>query len=279
MLSRFLKQLIKQSLRSVGLDIRRLPSLGSTGHERSSLQELLRQAKQVRVSPRTIVDVGAAFGSFSQECFLVFPNSHYLLVEPLVEYQAPLTALEHSMPAARYICAAASSHSGETQINVHPDLVGSSLLREVEKGTDVNGVPRTVRAVTIDGLTEETGAAGPYLLKVDVQGAELEVLRGAEAMLRQTEYVILEVSFFRFFEGGPEFFDVITYMKSNGFVVYDIMALQYRPLDRALSQADVTFVKESGPFRNAHFYATPSQRAEQTRRIRAQLTNLLAWGR
>jgi hypothetical protein len=65
-------------------------------------------------------------------------------------------------------------------------------------------------------------------------------------------------------------------MKGIGFVVYDIMGLQYRPLDCALSQADLAFVKESGPFRRTHFYATPSQRTEQNRRIQAQLNHWLA---
>ncbi len=275
MITRWLTSWLKQSFRACGLDVRRIQPSGVSGRERISLVEMLRQVKQLGVAPRTVVDVGAAYGSFTRECAAIFPDARYLLIEPLAEYQSLLSELERSMPSAQYICAAASSRSGEIAINVHPDLVGSSLLREVETGTDVNGVPRNVRAVTVDSLIEETGAKGPFFLKVDVQGAEIDVLQGAEALLKETEYVLLEVSFFKFFEGGPEFSDIVTCMKSWGFVVYDITALQYRPLDNALSQADVAFVKDIGTFRRAHFYATPAQRAAQNQRIQAHLSHLL----
>ncbi len=63
----------------------------------------------------------------------------------------------------------------------------------------------------------------------------MDVLLGAEEILRNTEYVLLEVSFFEFFEDAPLFYDVMTFMKSKGFVAYDIFGLQYRVLDNALS--------------------------------------------
>jgi FkbM family methyltransferase len=259
----------------MSLDVRRVAPTGFSTIERASLEEMLRQVARVGVTPRTVVDVGAAYGSFTKACTAVFPDARYLAIEPLIEYESSLSTLAQSVPNVRYVCAAASSRSGDLTINVHPDLVGSSLLREVETGTDVNGVPRTIRAVTVDGLITEGGLAGPYLLKVDVQGAELDVLRGAEALLKDAEYVLLEVSFFKFFEDGPEFTDMVQFMKERGFVPYDIAALQYRPLDHALSQADVAFVKEQGPFRIHHFYATPAQREEQNQRIQAHLAHLL----
>jgi hypothetical protein len=65
-------------------------------------------------------------------------------------------------------------------------------------------------------------------------------------------------------------------MKSRGFVIYDISGLQYRPLDNALSQLDVAFVREDGLFRRLHYYATSEQREAQNRRIRIHLEELFA---
>ena len=50
-------------------------------------------------------------------------------------------------------------------------------------------------------------------------------------------------------KGAPEFFEVIKFMKDKGFVVYDILNGFYRPLDKALGQVDIVFVKEDGKFR------------------------------
>ena len=198
-----LKRAIRAMLRRFNLDVYRLDSSKAVSLSRSGIDGLLCQAQSMGFMPTTVVDVGAAYGSFASQCFSVFPKARFLLLEPLVEYQPALNKMIASMPAAQCIVAAASAHQGEVVLNVHPDLVGSSLFREVEKDTHVNGVPRTVRAITIDGLIKETGAKGPFLLKVDVQGAELDVLRGAERMLADTEYIVLEVSLFRFLPRWP----------------------------------------------------------------------------
>jgi len=122
----------------------------------------------------------------------------------------------------------------------------------------------------------ERNASPPYLIKIDVQGAELDVLAGGQTTLSQAEFVLLEVSLFQFFQQGPIFCDVVGYMKSKGFVPYDILGLQYRPLDRALSQIDISFVKETGLLRQFHHYATPGQRREQNRQFRGHFTRLLS---
>jgi len=96
------------------------------------------------------------------------------------------------------------------------------------------------------------------------------VLRGAGALLQQAGYVLLEVSFFEFFAGGPQFADVIAFMQARGFSAYDISGLQYRPLDGALSQADISFVQASGLFRQQHVYATREQREMQDRSLERQ---------
>lgn len=279
MVHRVLKACVRQLLGVAGLEVRRI-SLASEGRGlRDSLLQILRQAKAVGFSPQTVIDVGAAYGSFTEQCSTVFPESRYLLVEPLDEYRPMLERMRKAMPTLQCVYAAAAAHSGEIEIHVHPDLVGSSLYSEVEQGTDVNGVPRRVRSVTIDSVAQETSVKGPVLLKLDVQGGECDVLNGAQGLLHECEYVILEVSFFRFFQNGPDFCDVIAYMKKLGFVPYDIVGLQYRPLDQALSQADIAFVKETGPFRRHHFYATPQQREAQNRQMKIHLTQLFERGR
>ena len=95
-----------------------------------------------------------------------------------------------------------------------------------------------------------------------MQGAENIVLDGASDILADTEVVILEIQLFRFFIGGYDFYDIVTYMKRKGFCVCDIFGLVYRPLDEALASVDMVFVKEDGQFRKTHHWATPSQRQQ-----------------
>ena len=255
------KRVVKSMFSTMGLEVRRRAP-GSLGDDRTSVVGGLRGIRALGWAPRTCVDVGAAFGSFTAECAAIFPEAHYLLVEPLEEYRPFLEAVTTRLPRARYTAVACAARSGEAKFNVHADLVGSSLLSETE-GPSTDGVARVLPVRTLDELCRAHGLDGPYLLKLDVQGAELEVLEGARAVLPETEYVLLEVSLFRFFIGGPEVADVIAFMRSHGFVPYDVFNPRYRPLDGALSQFDLAFVTENGIFRRQHVYATPEQRRLQ----------------
>jgi hypothetical protein len=152
-------------------------------------------------------------------------------------------------------------------LHVHEDLVGSSIKNEVEGGM-VDGQPRTIASVTLDALVQKEHLHGSYLVKIDVQGAELDVLKGAEELCMHTECFILEVSLFRSFVHGADLYDVVVYMKERGFVVYDIASLLYRPFDNALCQMDIVFVRETGPLRSFLGYATPEQREQQNKKFK-----------
>ena len=71
--------------------------------------------------------------------------------------------------------------------------------------------------------------------------------------------VVLEVSLLGFFDGAPQFADVVGYMKTRGFVAYDVLPGWTRPLDHALGQVDIVFVQDDGIFRRSQAFADPQQ--------------------
>lgn len=279
-ISTILKNSLKRVFRLAGLEVRKTNPLQqapkvqnvltTSKPQRNSLEGVLQQAKNRGFSPATVIDVGAAYGMFTSACQPIFPEAKYMLIEPLEEYTSFLETVVTSIPGAEYIPAALTAESGEITINIHPDLVGSSLYLE-EENSDVNGVPRKVHALSLDAVLEDRSVETPILLKIDVQGAELDVLSGAKHALKQVEFMILEVVFFEFFKGGPQFHNIVQFMDANDFVVYDIFDLQYRPLDNALAQADMVFVKKNSNLRKHHFYATREQRALQTKELQAPM--------
>ena len=254
-------------LARLGLEIHRRGT-ASNWTRRTNLQGCLEQAVDNGIEVATVLDVGAAYGT--RELALAFPRTRHILIEPLEEFEPRLKDFVSGLERAEYVLAAATDSAGQIAINVHPDLVGSSLYRE-EESSDVNGFERMIPSVTLNDLCRDRETQGPYLIKVDTQGAELDVLRGAGILLPETELIVVEVSFFQFFKGGPLAYDCIAYLKERDFEIHDIFNLQYRPLDGALAQADIAFVPASSALRAHHFYATPGQREEQTRRIREHL--------
>ena len=230
-------------------------------HKRDNLKSILEYLKRRNLTVETIFDIGVAYGT--PGLYEVFDNVHYHLIEPLEEYLGVIKNLEkqHSLT---YTIAAAGKTETTITLNVHPDLSGSSILNESE-GSHVDGIPRNVPQTTIDTEVNKNSLKAPFLIKVDVQGFELEVLKGATATLPKTEVVILEVSLFQFYQNSPTFQEVITFMSDAGFSVYDIFNASYRPLDDALGQIDLLFVRTDSCLRETHHYASKEQREEITK--------------
>ena len=88
------------------------------------------------------------------------------------------------------------------------------------------------------------GREYPVFLKIDAQGYELEILRGATNVLEKAEAVLLEIAIIEINEQAPLLHDVVQFMKDISFVTYDIVEIHRRPLDGALNQIDVIFVRE-----------------------------------
>lgn len=256
-MKQFLEKKVRKIFNACGFEIYRRGSRGIT------MAEVLDHVWRLGFRPQTVIDVGAASGTF--DLYEKFPDASHLLIEPLEEYEEVLKEILHKYKG-EYVPAAAGPKPGTIVINVHPDLFGSSIFKETE-GSHVDGISREVAVVTIDDLCNERNLRGPYLIKVDVQSAELIVLDGARKVIEDTELIILEVSVFQFHVNGPQFYDVVSYMKDHGFVVYDVFSGHSRPLDGALAQVDMAFVKENGQFRKHHFYATREQRKQLTKRL------------
>lgn len=249
---KIMKPIIKQYVRSMfnifGYDIRRLRNTPI----RSSMGETYKLIRNLGFMPATIIDVGVAKGTY--ELYRAFPSSYILLVEPLEEFVPYLISIKRRYNAD-YIFSAAGSNNGEITINVHGGhLHGSSILKEA-MGAEADGQERIVPIIKIEDAIHERKKHGPFLIKIDVQGAEIEVLKGCSQLLNDTEAIVLEVSMFEFMKDGPQFYDIVYYMKSIGFVAYDIIHGWNRPLDNALGQIDIMFVQEESKLRKSHHYS------------------------
>jgi len=242
------KSIAKSVLLRLGLELRRVPGMYAL---RTSLSTSYAFLRERGVAPRTVIDVGVADGT--PELHAVFPEAFFLLIEPLTEYDHDIVRILRKYKG-KHIRAAAGRESGTVTFNIHPNhIAGSSLYKET-MGSAADGHEIEVAMVRLDDVASENNLVPPYLLKVDVQGAELDVLDGAQNILSDCEAVVLEVSLFQFMRGQPEFCEVIAYMKEREFVPYDIHPGWNRPLDGALGQVDVIFVPENCSLREDHSY-------------------------
>ena len=260
------KNLIKETFRTLGFELYPIFKPGdrlqngryTLAPVRLRMEDSLAHLSRLGYTPSLIVDVGAGEGT--SPLLQTWPNIPTIWIEPLEEFGSRLNDLAKKHPG-RVVLAAAGEKGGRLTINVHNDLFGSSLLQESD-GKEADGQAREVPIIRLDDEVDRTKAGNSVLLKLDVQGAELQALNGATELLKHCEVVIMEVNFFNLQKESPVLLDVLNYMKERGFVAYDIFDGHNRPLDDALAQRDVLFVQENGRFRKSHKWAGEGQREQ-----------------
>lgn len=161
--------------------------------------------------PTTLVDVGANTGYWAER-FLRHVPAEYVAVEPDPRAFADLS---NRFPQARLHNAAAGAEPGRLRLNLTTESVYSTAgtyLPDVPIKTDVID-QADVEVVTLDSLLVPDGQ---IVVKVDVQGFELDVLRGANALLDRSTAVILEAPLWPTTEHDSDLGALATILRRHG---------------------------------------------------------------
>jgi FkbM family methyltransferase len=237
------------------VDIRRYhPDQGPGSPYRpvGDMRGLLEDVRARGFAPRGIIDVGANRGDWTRMALQMFPDARVIMIEPQVEMVAPLEALCREKSNVSVVKAGAGSEPGQLLQTIWEDLAGSSFLPPEDVTLQKKGRQRLTPVVTIDSVLAEHSGFQPDFVKLDIQGFELKALAGATSIFGRTELLILEASLFAFTAGQPTAREVITFMGDRGYEIYDLPGFLRRPLDGALGQMDIAFVKRSGFFRKSN---------------------------
>jgi FkbM family methyltransferase len=200
-------------------------------------------------SPNGIIDIGAYHGEWSRLISRIYPNIPILMIEAQAEKRAQLEAVCIQLPQAKFeLCLLGNKEGAEATFNVME--AGSSLYSER------SNVPRTRRTLTIHTLDrvidKYSELRTPLLIKLDVQGAELDVLKGGSHALSMAEVVQLEVALMNYNEGAPDLKDVLKFMAEYGFAFFDICGF-IKATPKYLAQIDVMFVRTDSMLRTDQF--------------------------
>lgn len=247
-----MRRIIKQIFKNFGYDIQRFDSRTNQGCAKDptgKIQNFLEYLRMRGFNPESILDVGANVGGWSRMAKSIFPTANCFLIEPQIEMQPFLDAFCHEFPGSQWFFAGAGANPGELTLTIWEDLLGSSFLPAESTELQKANKQRRIPIMTIDSLIETGAIAIPQLVKLDIQGFELEALRGGEKLFESTEVFILEVSLF-VFSGHPIFHEAIAFMADRGYLVYDFAGFARRPYDGSLGQVDVCFVKKDSFLRS-----------------------------
>jgi len=182
--------------------------------------EYLTKLRDSGYQPRVIYDIGACVLHWTSEVSALWPNAEFIAFEAMDA--AEFLYKERGM---RYHMGVLSSVDGATvnfyQNNEHPGG-NSYYLENAEVNSEAPAYfneshRRSLKTHTLDTVVFNKGFPLPDLVKMDVQGAELDVLMGASSVLVTAKHVILELQQVEYNKGAPMNTVVIDYMNQIGF--------------------------------------------------------------
>lgn len=202
-------------------------------------------------APKSIVDVGAYEGAWSKMAKSIWPESNLFMFEPNYSKKEILAKLANDLDGKLYDNLLGAKDGERVQFNIME--TGSSIMSE---RSPVYRDVETRTLTTIDSLGIVFEAPG--LLKIDAQGYELEILKGATDILPAFEAVLLEVALIEINEGAPLLREVTAFMDELGFAACEVLEVHRRPLDGAMTQIDILFVRSGSALLSEKRYAVAS---------------------
>jgi len=193
-------------------------------------------------SVHSIVDVGVGYGT--PELYRWFPTAQLILIEPNPKFHETLRENVLGEREGVLYTTAAGSAEAEAELQLAGTKTSFLTRTALTALSDRNEMESARVAIQpLDRIIEDEPLPRPALLKIDTEGYEMEVLRGAAETLARMDYVLAEVSVMKRFEQSYEFLDLCNYMAEHGFGI-DYLLTANRNNQDVIPFVDILFKRQ-----------------------------------
>jgi len=215
---------------------------------RSPFEVIARQEQAGSI--KTIFDVGANVGQTTKELRRWFPDAYVHAFEPTPASREAYQHLHATDPRVKLWPYAIASQPGRATFHINQRSMTNSLLTSAPTSAqwvgeaNVTNVERIeVEVRTLDEFCEANRVERVDILKLDIQGSELDALRGATELFRRkaVRYVCLEAPFVLLYERQAFFHEIREFLAAQGCELYGLFKLARHESDRLLF-ADALFM-------------------------------------
>ena len=195
-------------------------------------------AKGIEVA--TFVDAGAARGAWSRMTEKYWSDAHFHLLEAKDVWRNDLEKLAQRKSNYSFTMKAVTDTPGTIYFPTGGDEYGGAAFKEQGIRDDLVPVPAT----SIDHETRTLDLKGPFGIKLDTHGTEVDILNGANETLKNTALLCIETYNFI---GQKRFPELLLHMQTMGFRVVDMAEPLFRESDASLWQVDFYFLRADHP--------------------------------
>ena len=200
--------------------------------------------KKIIDKPDYIIDIGFADGTPDLTDIFPMSENKYLLIEANPQFHKKLDEIKLKHPNAITEKSFCGEKEGEILLNISRQGYESSIYRNPNGGETLS-----LPVKTLDSIIEKNSINGRLFLKIDVEGAEIDVLKGATKTLEMTDVAILETWINVPDSKSPgDFGKIVEIMYENDFVVFDFFG-GHSHKSGVLAHIDTVFVKKNSKYR------------------------------
>lgn len=190
--------------------------------------------------PKSILDIGANVGQFYNESKTIFPNAYYYLIEGAESCEVVLETL-----GVDYSISLLSDVEKDVQFYTRkhePRCTGNSIYRENTSFYDDDQIlVEQKRTQTLSNLLNNQTFD---LIKIDVQGSEIDIINGGLNIIKEAKGILMEVSLIEYNQNAPTKDFVYEYMDNLGFIPVELIGNLNHPLTYELIQQDILFLNK-----------------------------------
>jgi len=222
---------------------------GQCGYEIRRMQPQQAESVLSKVDFATILDVGANTGQFSLAVLSLHPEATVHAFEPIPECFAALQNRFQGNSRFHAYCLAISDSNSVADFEVNESRASSSLLPLDETHKQMYPGARKTKKIQVNVMTLDSWAEGrvlsrPILLKLDVQGNEFKVLRGASTVLPRVDYVLSEINLGAMYRGQASFQEIHDLLHRSGLEFIDFFPEKRAPDTLRCLFGDVLFARK-----------------------------------
>jgi len=205
----------------------------------NDMESRLRYLASSGFRPKFILDVGAYIGQWTRMAHSIFPDAQIIMFEAQDSKRAFLEEVKNSSPLIDYEIGLLGDQSGREVLFFEMET-GSSIYSENSNHPRVV-IQKSIK--TLQELLEARQIKVVDLIKLDVQGAELDVLNGLGAYLTTCRFVLMEASVANLNDGAPQLEHVMKFMKNHSYALRDICDFKRLERNEPICQCDLLFEK------------------------------------
>lgn len=191
--------------------------------------------KSINVDFKNVLDIGAYEGQWSRLFTSIYPDANVLMIEANTEKEKTLKEI------GNYKIALLGGKDNE-EVDYYKCLNGVPTGNGIyPENTEHEFQPEKRKAITLPTLLGSE--KGFDLIKMDVQGSELNIIKGALPIIKNTKYLLLELQTYPYNKGAPQIEEVVSYLHGLNFGFVDLFDLMYS--NNHLIQVDGLFINKN----------------------------------